>query len=460
MSEQWTTSKVNEDWTRARRQALWEALFDAVARRPGDLLSLEDVRARLNVRGSRYRGLQQVPLEKIVGSEGRYGDFDRRFLPRKSTTAQRWMSVDRAQYADVHLPPVDLYKIGDVYFVKDGNHRVSVARQRGQVDIDAYVTEYEVDVPIDSSVSVRDLILKEEYSDFLDWTQLARWRPQQRIELSALGGYLKLVNHINVHRYYLSLERDGPASAEEAVKSWFDNVYTPVIEVIRKNHVLSYFPGRTEADLYLWIMEHRHYMREAAGIDPGPEASTMDYATRFGRRSLKTVLADLTHAVTEAAALLVAPIGLGPHRRTAPSLEMLNFIEWARLDQTCPGYDIRLSNNADYARLRTHIEEHQYHLSTHLNRPATLDEAMRDWCEHFYRPTVDAIREHNLLADQPDRTETDLYMDAVDSLARGEVADGEQGPAHALVSLQERRANEGLWNSFKSNARRLLRGRK
>ena len=81
---------------------------------------------------------------------------------------------------DVTLPPVDLYKIGDVYFVRDGNHRVSVARQLGQVDIDAYVTELQVDVPITREVSLRDLILKEEYSDFLEWTGLHDLRPDER----------------------------------------------------------------------------------------------------------------------------------------------------------------------------------------------------------------------------------------------------------------------------------------
>jgi hypothetical protein len=459
MSEQWMRTKVHDDWARARRQALWEALFDTVARRSGELLSLDDVRTRLNVRGSRYRGLQHVPLEKIVGSEGRYGDFDRRFLPRRSTTAERWKSIDRAQYNDINLPPVDLYKIGDVYFVKDGNHRVSVARQRGQADIDAYVTEYEVDVPIDPSVSVRDLILKEEYSDFLDWTQLARFRPQQRIELSALGGYLELINHINVHRYYLGIERNGPVSSEEAVKSWYDNVYTPIVEVIRRNHVLSYFPGRTEADLYLWIMQHRHYMREATGVDPGPEAATMDYATRFGRRSLRMVLSDMMHAAGQAAALLVAPIGIG-ERQPAPSLALLDFIEWSQIDRTCPSYDIRLSNDADYARLRAHLEEHQYHLSDHLKRPATLEEAIRDWCEYFYAPTVEAIREHNLLGEQPDRTETDLYLEAVDLLMQEQGTDGPVGPEQALATLQERRNHDGVWNTLKANARRLLRWRK
>jgi hypothetical protein len=262
-----------------------------------------------------------------------------------------------------------------------------------------------------------------------------------------------------VHRYYLSLERDGPVGAEEAVKSWFDNVYSPVIDAIRKNHILSYFPGRTEADLYLWIMQHRHYMREASGLDPGPEAATIDYATRFGRRSLTAVFSDLMHTVSQAATMLITPIGLGRNQVNTPSLELLNFIEWAKLAQTCPDHNIRLSNDADYQRLQTHIEEHQYHLSVYLNRPAALEEAIQDWCEHFYGPTVAAIREHNLLADQPERTEADLYLEAVDMLAKDQEPDGQAGPTEALATLQERRNNDGLWQALKTNARRLLRWR-
>src|SRR4051812_15067684 len=280
---QFNATQARGDWVRARRQALWEAIVDVFAHRSGALMPLDEVRSRLNVRGSHYRGLQQVPLDKIVGSEGRYADFDRRFLPLTQHGADRWINIDKAQMAQIHLPPVELYKIGDVYFVKDGNHRISVARQNGQIDIDAYVTEYDVDVPLDPSVSMQNLLLKEEYSDFLDWTQLAQLRPEQRIELSELGGYLDLVNHINTHRYYMALERQGPVSAEEAVTSWYDNVYLPVADAIREHNILAHFPGRTEADLYLWIMQHRNTLREQAGEDPGAEVATLDYAARFGQ---------------------------------------------------------------------------------------------------------------------------------------------------------------------------------
>jgi hypothetical protein len=291
--ESWHAQRSRTQFEEARRKALVASLLDMVRREPNEMLSLEDVKMRLNVRGQRYLGHQTVPLAAIVGSEGRYGDFDRRFLPRSGATKNRWTRVNSAALQQIQLPPIELYKIADIYFVRDGNHRVSVARQQGQIDIDAVVTELVVDVPLDPDLSVHDLLLVEEYSDFLEWTDLARLRPQQRIEFSETGGYLELVRHINAHRYYMDLERETPVSRDDAVADWYDAVYMPVVESIRRHDVLKHFPGRTEADLYRWIMEHRWYMREKQGSDPGPDEATEDYVERFGQRHLTDTIEDL-----------------------------------------------------------------------------------------------------------------------------------------------------------------------
>lgn len=278
---------VHDEFTRIRRDQIVRELLALVTRRPNELLPFDEVRARLRVRGQHYLGHQTVPLEKIVGSEGRYSDFDRQFAPRHNANRFRWMSIDRAHHEGIPLPSVELYKLGDIYFVKDGHHRISVVRFQGQREIDAIVTELVVDVPLDASLSVKDLLLKEEYSDFLEWTGLADLRPDQRIEFSEPGGYLDLIRHINAHRYYLGLELNRSVSREEAVVSWYDNVYLPVVEVIRSQNALRYFPGRTEADLYRWIMDHRWYLRERnGGADPGPLIAAADYVRLFGKRSL------------------------------------------------------------------------------------------------------------------------------------------------------------------------------
>jgi hypothetical protein len=275
----------------ARRRAFLAALLDTIRHRPSNLLALEEVRKRLNVRGQRALGHQIVPVAHIIGSEGRYSDFDRRFLPRSAALEDRWTNIDRAIARSVELPPVELYKLGDLYFVRDGNHRVSVARQLGQAYIDAYVTELLVDVPLAPDLSVRDLLLAEEYNDFLEWTNLHRLRPEQRIVFSELGGYLDLVQDINAHRYFLGQELGRAIGRDEAVAHWYDHVYQPIVQAIRAQGVLRQFPGRTEADLYRWIMDHRWFVRERTGVDPGPEQATRDYTMRFGRKRRGDALA-------------------------------------------------------------------------------------------------------------------------------------------------------------------------
>jgi hypothetical protein len=271
---------------------LLAALRDIFRGQPNTMLSFEEVRARLNVRGQRYLGRQVVPLDHIIGSEGRYLDFDRRFLPRSDVLKERWSKIDQAMLQAVDLPPVDLYKIGDIYFVRDGNHRVSVARQQGVEFIDANVVELIVDVPLDPDLSVRDLLMKEEYSDFLEWTDLHTLRPDERIEFSELGGYLDLVRHINAHRYYLGRQLKRDVGRDEAVADWYDHVYMPIVRVIREQNLLKQFPGRTEADLYHWIMDHRWYMLERSGADPGPEAAAAEYVALFGRKRLAGAVED------------------------------------------------------------------------------------------------------------------------------------------------------------------------
>ena len=123
--------QVRTDFDRARHKAFRNELLSYFSRRPNALLSFHEVRKRYKPEQESYRGMQEVPVRQIIGSVDRFRDFDRAFLPRHARSAGRWQNVDRAYYQDVRLPPVQLYKVGDVYFVKDGNHRVSVARERG-----------------------------------------------------------------------------------------------------------------------------------------------------------------------------------------------------------------------------------------------------------------------------------------------------------------------------------------
>lgn len=449
MNSRWYENQAREDFARARRKAFFQSITDLLARRPRELVPLEEVRARLNIRGSAYRGLQHVPLTRIVGSEGRYADFDRQFLPRQTQTQQRWQSVDMAHYAEIPLPPVELYKIGEVYFVKDGNHRVSVARERGQSEIDAFVTEYLVDVPLDERLSVRDLLIKEEYSDFLDWTNLAKLRPDQRIELSALGGYLELIQHINAHRYHLAETQNREVFNDEAVASWYDNVYLPLVKLIREHAILAQFPGRTEADLALWIMQHQRSLADVFGFDPGPEVAALDYASQFGKRSVMETVGQAAQTLASSARLALVP------PRENPPLALLDFLEWSKVDQLCPDVDIRISDDTDYGRLRTHILDHRYFLSQERGNEVPLDEAIEHWCSEWYTPVIAAIREQGTLSHFPGRTETDLFLWIMDHLHYRKQADQ---PLDVSTATAEFTADFGTDGDGDSSLKTLIEG--
>lgn len=199
------------------------------------------------------------------------------------------MNIDRAYYHDVRLPPIELYRLGETYFVKDGNHRVSVARERGQEFIDAYVIEVDAPAPVTSVADLEAWIRHQDALDFWTTTQLRGLRPDANVELTLPGQYEKLLEHIAVHRWYLGIERNREIPYHEAVASWYDRVYLPLVEIIRACDALQEFPHRTEADLYLWIIERRWYLREAGLLAEDQPLDTLirDYAEEFSERPAK-----------------------------------------------------------------------------------------------------------------------------------------------------------------------------
>jgi nucleotide-binding universal stress UspA family protein len=186
---------------------------------------------------------------------------------------------------------VELYQIGDAYFVHDGHHRVSVARQHGATVIQAYVTEVRSKVPLSADIQPEDLILKAEQVEFLEQTSLAELRPENEfgvsLEVTCAGRYEQMLEHIEVHRYYLGLEHRREVSYDEAAVSWFDNVYLPVVKTIRELGILRDFPGRTEADLYLWMSKRKAEVEEEVGWTVPTSSVAVDLAekeyTRWNR---------------------------------------------------------------------------------------------------------------------------------------------------------------------------------
>jgi hypothetical protein len=270
--------RVRQDFEKARQKAFVNDIRSTFSGRTNDLVPFQEIRSRLKPEGESYRGMQTVAVDKIVGSMDRFRDFDRTFLPRKKATQGRWTRIDRAFYEDIRLPPIQLYKVGDIYFVKDGNHRVSVARERGVEFIDAEVIEGHVRVPLDSGMSPQELLLQTEYAEFLRRTDLDILEPDHDIRPTALGRYDEVWTHIQGHREWLTAIWHREATVHEAVKDWYAYIYLPIVRIVRDRGVLNAFPRLTEADVYLWVMKYRGELGAEAGHDVGPIESAEDYA--------------------------------------------------------------------------------------------------------------------------------------------------------------------------------------
>ncbi|HZY43223.1 MAG TPA: DUF4032 domain-containing protein [Anaerolineae bacterium] len=287
--------RAQNEYERMRRRTLFRDVLARLAGRPNRLLSYEEVKQSLELGGPIYRGLKPVPVVQIVGSVDRYRDFDAEFMPAQDRTADRWKSVARAYYDEVNLPPVRLYKVGDAYFVLDGHHRVSVAREQGVAFIDAEVLEAVSRVPVSADLRAEDLEVLHEYRHFLERTRLDEIRPDQHIRFTVAGGYDRLIEHMAMHRYFIQVEWGRDVGEEQAVAHWYDTVYMPVVEAIRAHNVLADFPHRTESDVYLWIVEHLYYLQEKEK-DVSIEEAAEEYADQFSERPIKKIVRSVKQA--------------------------------------------------------------------------------------------------------------------------------------------------------------------
>ncbi len=277
-----------EDFDKARRQAAIQQLLARFTGEGNELLSYEDVRQQLRATNAIDRGLQDIPVDKIVGSVGRYKDFTRGFLPKSDADRERWARVKTAVEDLTGVPPIEAYKLGDAYFVIDGNHRVSIAQRIGAPTISGYVKEVDTRVPVQPDDDPIDIILKARYVRFLEKTNLDKLRPHVDLLMTFAGQYRLILEHIDVHQYYMGLNAGYEIAYEDAVTSWYDHVYLPVVALVRKQGILRYFPDRTEADMYVLLAEHRAELEEVLGWDVSPETAVTEFSKK-ARSPIQTI---------------------------------------------------------------------------------------------------------------------------------------------------------------------------
>jgi len=265
-----------QDFQSAWHRASVQEILARLTGKSAQLLSYDEVAEKLKLRARTERGIQQIPLDAIVGSVGRYTDFTRTFLPRRVDDQERWARVKNAMEEDVGLPPIEVYKVGEVYFVIDGNHRVSIARQEKFHTIEARVIEVRTDIPLTPDVQPDDLIIKAEYADFLESTNITNLRPNVDLSVTIPGQYEKLMEQICGCECVLEKEQECEVPFQNAVEDWYDKTYIPLAEAIRDRGLLHQFPDRTITDLYLWISDNRASLEQELGWEIQSDIAAID----------------------------------------------------------------------------------------------------------------------------------------------------------------------------------------
>lgn len=228
-----------------------ERLAARFRREPADfdlILPFEEVVQALGWRGERSLGLQTIKLDTIVGTVERVRDFNRHFHPTSKRTRKRWERIATAARRGQAFPPIDVYRIGEVHFVKDGHHRVSVARAQKLDDIDAYVTEVFTEVGADHAITLRDLPLKSHARLFYERVPLAT-RDRERIQLHDEERFAMLAEQVEAWGFRLIQELREPLDRRAVAERWFHDEYVPVVEMLR------------EADLIGKLSETEAYMK-------------------------------------------------------------------------------------------------------------------------------------------------------------------------------------------------------
>ena len=278
------TSQSEDDFAKARNKAFINEIQHLLSPEESKLISLNDVKQMIKPINETYIGMKVIPIEKIVGSEGRYNDFDNKFFPKSSHLKNRWEHVDEAAIQSIDLPPIKVYEIAGLYFVRDGNHRVSVAKARGTEFIDAEVVSLQSEIVLKKPDNINDIIkqiINYEKRVFYSETGFGDITDYWCLDFSRPGRYDVIYNHILTHKYYMNQDKQEEVSLEEAIKSWFFNVYFPLVSIIREKYILKNFPGRTLGDLYVWTVRYWDDLKKQFGDNIPMDQAVTHFQKRY-----------------------------------------------------------------------------------------------------------------------------------------------------------------------------------
>ena len=247
------------DFGRARRRRALSRLGHRLRGSPGDLnliLPFEEVVNALGRVRERSLGMQTIDLDTIVGTVDRGREFDRSFRPTSGRVRTRWERIAAATRRGESMPPIDVYRIGELHFVKDGHHRVSVAGALGRDKIDAYVTEVITRVGAERKITLADLPLKSHERLFLERVPLPE-EARSRVHLKDPRGYAFLAEGVEAWGFRAMQARGEFMDRAEVARAWFFDEYEPVVEMLREAGVAT---GASETDAYNAAVTLRYMM--------------------------------------------------------------------------------------------------------------------------------------------------------------------------------------------------------
>ena len=248
---------VENDFLRVRRHQVLARLAQRLRRGPDDvnlILPFSDVVAALGIEGERALGLKTIRLSTVVGTVDSRRDFDRRFRPTSARVRERWERLALAQRRGAPIPPIDVYRVGELHFVRDGHHRVSIALATGQTTIDAYVTEVRTTLPAKGIRGRGDLLFKSYERMFLSRVPLSP-QSQAKITVSDHWSYAELGEAVEAWGFRCMQHEQRFLDRSEVARRWWAEEYTPVVRMLREAELLG---SGSEAEAYLRVTRERY----------------------------------------------------------------------------------------------------------------------------------------------------------------------------------------------------------
>ncbi len=263
---------AQDDFLRARRRRVLARLSALLRFEAGDvelMLSFDEVVDALGRVAERDLGIVTIAIDSIVGTVDRGKEFDRAFRPTSARVRARFEQIAGAQRRGTSMPPIDVYRVGELHFVRDGHHRVAVARAQGREELDARVVEVATRVAADASMSAGDLPLKSHERVFAERVPLPE-AAREQIALSDPFAYGTLAEGVEAWGYRLVQHDDEFLDRAEVARRWFAEEYEPVVAILREAELIG--RRETETDAYLRLSNDRYrLMRTHAWSDEAIE---------------------------------------------------------------------------------------------------------------------------------------------------------------------------------------------